>query len=175
MSICVLQVVKNYLGLSSATSTFEVNRDALAIPSITIQAPPFVSILSTTTTTLSALATLASCFTSASGVQSITFLWTNNRTALLASAAASTARPLIRIDPLVASQRDLRLQGSWLASGVIYIFRVTGCMLADPTVCGQAELSVALRDQPLEGGVRLIFLPNLLFLCLLFRPVRLAI
>ena len=119
-----------------------------------IQAPPVLSMLSSATVTIPASATLASCFSSASGVQRITFKWSSNRTSLLPTAAADTSLALLSLDAAAASLRDLRISGSSLTSGVLYTLQVSGCMEADPLICGVAETSLALRDQPLEGGVR---------------------
>lgn len=147
-------MVSNFLGQISEVFLFEVVRAAAPIPSIKIQAPPVLSMLSSATVTIPASATLASCFSSASGVQRITFKWSNNRTSLLPTAAADTSLALLSLDAEAASLRDLRISGTSLTSGVLYSLQVSGCMEADPLICGVAEISLALRDQPLEGGVR---------------------
>ena len=48
----------------------------------------------------------------------------------------------------------MRIAGSSLRSGVRYTLRLTACMASSPTVCGFADTDVALRDQPLRGGIK---------------------
>ena len=37
--------------------------------------------------------------------------------------------------------------------GVAYTLRVTGCLIELPTLCGASETRIALRDQPMTGGI----------------------
>eukprot|EP00966_Prymnesium_polylepis_P082861 1918980-Prymnesium_polylepis.1 len=145
-------VVTNLLGTESAAYTHTVTRAAAPIPTIQIEAPPLLEILSTASTTLPASASLASCF-STGGVANIIFTWSNNATALLSTASSGTVATLLTLDATEAAQTNFLLVGSTLTSGVRYTMRVAGCMASDTTVCGYAYTDVALRDLPLQGGI----------------------
>ena len=72
---------------------------------------------------------------------------------------AQVALPLT-LDARTSALRDLFVDGATLSVGVRYTLRVTGCMRAEPDVCGSADTIIALADEPLRaviaGGDRLM-------------------
>ena len=89
---------------------------------------------------------MCSCFSSASGSDppAIRFKWS------YAGGSGGSAPASIELDAASKTTRDLLVRGSSLRPKVVYSLQVTGCMEADPTVCGKAETRVTLRDEPLQ-------------------------
>ena len=77
----------------------------------------------------------------------ISFLWSH-----VASKGNETPAPL-SLDTASSSSRNLRVVGSSLRGRVVYTLRVSGCMVANPTVCGYALTDLMLRDEPLYASI----------------------
>ena len=146
--VFLLRVV-NFLGQTSEPFEIIVLRDAAAIPSITISAPPLLSFRSTDTIALQASATLASCFTG--DALRINFLWTLTSTVLTANAPLGTAVTPLALDAPTITRRDLTVKGSTMLPGLLYTLRVRGCMAVDTSVCGYASTNISLVNQPLRA------------------------
>ena len=142
--------VVNFLNQSSEPMEITVLRDALAIPSITISAPPLLSFRSTDTITLGASAKLASCFTGAANKINFLWSWSSSKLAAGAPTGTNTSGPLV-LDTRTSILRDLVVAGSTMTPGVQYTLTVKGCMAVDTSVCGYASTDITLIDQPLRA------------------------
>mmetsp|Transcript_18113 Transcript_18113/g.57879 ORF Transcript_18113/g.57879 Transcript_18113/m.57879 type:complete len:167 (-) Transcript_18113:38-538(-) len=135
-----------FLGVSSDTVNLTVTRAAQPVPSITISAPPVLTIPSSSTLTLQARATVASCLAEGSSVNGLSYNPIDFRWSHVASVPSSAA-PLV-LGAASRGRRDLVVAGSQLRGGVRYALRVTGCMLSQVSVCGSATTSVELLNEP---------------------------
>ena len=138
--------VLNFLGQASEPTTTTIYKASIPLPNIAIQAPPLLTFPATQTVSLEAQSEIASCF-DPNGTASILFSWAH-----VGSDGNSTAAPLV-LDPASRVMRDLSIAGSTLSPGVTYTLRATGCMSTNTAVCGTADTTVALRNEPLEATV----------------------
>ena len=148
--VIVLRVV-NFLGVSSEAVEVTILRDALAIPTIIIAAPPLLTFRATDTVILQASAQLASCF-EASALK-IDFFWLNTFTVVLPDAPAGSMVSAIDLDSKTRVMRDLNVRGSSMLPGLRYTMQVRGCMASDASVCGYASTNISLIDQPLRSQI----------------------
>ena len=151
-------VVVNFLGASSSSFELTLTRDALPLPSITIQAPPLLALPASASVSLEAHAQIAACFSPNSTRESgreIKFRWEH-----VASIGNISSEAPLLLDAASSLQRDLQLNSATMAAGVTYTLRATGCMGEDDSVCAAAVTQVMLRDAPLQvaiaGGDRTI-------------------
>ena len=147
-SFVIIVTATNFLGASSVPYTITINRASRPVPSVSIQAPPLLTFPESEAVALNANAKIADCFVAGNRSSAkIAYFWSH-----VASAGNSSAAPLA-LDERSRYQRDLLLVGSSLRVGVQYTLRVDGCMASDLSVCGFHVSDIALRDQPLQGGI----------------------
>lgn len=159
-SFTFLLIVSTFLGRSSPPLIIVVSRASLPIPAIIIDTPRLLRVRAGASVALQAKAKLASCF--AGSMARIDFNWSNPRAEMMTlptAAAAGTANAAVlsvsplELDARSQRQRDLQVKGASLAAGVRYTLRVSGCMRAEPSVCGFAETEIELADSPLAGSI----------------------
>eukprot|EP00966_Prymnesium_polylepis_P218365 5054227-Prymnesium_polylepis.1 len=143
--------VSNFLGQTSAPVEYVLKRAPKPIPTITIAAPPLLMFRAATSITLSAAASLASCFAAAK--LRIEYTWTNYSLRVLPTAPPGALATPLALDARTSQRRNLEVEGSTLAVGLVYTLRVKGCMAAQPDVCGAANVDIGLADEPLQGNI----------------------
>ena len=137
-------------GQVSAPATHTVTRLATPAPVVTIEAPPSLTLSAGELLLLPARAQLASC--NGTDASPVPFEW---------SATDAATGTVLALRGASAARSTLELRGEApLLFGATHLLRVTGCLASDPSLCGGAEVSVALRDSPLvarlAGGDRAV-------------------
>ena len=112
--------VSSFLGVQSDEYEFEVLRDPLPIPTISIEAPPVFTFRSSTQVSVQGKATLPICFTGA--YKAIAFTWSNPSTVSTYEMAPREDRLALGV---TAGRRDLALAGSDLTLGMQYTLLLT--------------------------------------------------
>ena len=143
-------VVANFLGSISAPYPISITRATVPVPSVTIMAPPLVSIPVSSLVPLEASARIPGCFSSAGGTD-LVFTWTHERSARGATVLNMSAAPLTLGE--TSTQRTLYVRGSTLERGITYTLRATACLSASNTTCGSYAIDVELKDEPLLGAI----------------------
>ncbi|KAL1503534.1 hypothetical protein AB1Y20_012013 [Prymnesium parvum] len=126
----------NFVGMRSSIVDSTIERRELTAPDIYIEAPALLYVRPVSKVSIAGNASLPSCFERS--FYTINFEWRTTRVVLLAN-------------PTIQATGNLTLEGSSLQLGLRYTLRITGCMAAAPSVCGFAEVDVALESSSLTA------------------------
>ena len=144
-SFVIVLTVRNFLGRTSEPFTLTVTRASLPVPLIAIQAPPLLALPATARVPLEAQASIADCFASGNSSGAIDFSWSQ--------VASVPSGSTLELDAASRNSRDLYVSGASLAQGIVYTIRATGCMRAQPEVCGAYDTQLTLRNEPLRAHI----------------------
>jgi len=149
-----LQVV-DLLGQASVPARHAVTRLATPAPVVTIEAPSQLTLSAGELLLLPARAQLANC--NGTDASLVVFEW---RATDAATGAVLTLPDVRGLLPGAARSTLALRGGAPLSFGGIHLLVVTGCLSSAPSLCGSAEVRVALRDSPLvarlAGGDRAV-------------------
>jgi hypothetical protein len=141
-------IVENFLGAISSPVAVVVSRAAAPIPEMSIDTPSQMPVRLGAEISLQANVALPGCYAGLDRV--VDYTWIALTPTVLPGYNVAAAAPLL---PLSTGNRaELGLAALPLKHGLAYTFEVSGCM-RNPFVCGIAQASVVLIDEPLQAAI----------------------